>query len=148
MASQRTLDAILRLAERPGTEAEGIVAREMLRRLSVEPDRPKPRSLEDILRGAEETPMTREELAFIRHSEEVRIRMEASVRYEAMIRGLKKGDRIYFNQVRYPKNDPGTVCGPTDGSLTVRVRLDRNMWPTRIHAYQGGGKCLSLEPLD
>ncbi len=69
MASARTLEALQRLADRPGTEAEGILARETLRRLSIDPDRPIPRSLADILRAVD-TPMTREERDAIRIMEE------------------------------------------------------------------------------
>ncbi len=154
MASQRTLDALRRLADRPGTEAEGILARETLRRLSVDPDRPLPRSLEDILRAAE-TPMTPEEQAAIRIMEEQRLAAsaraarEAEIRiYERMVRGLKKGDRVYFNRVRYPKNDPGVVSKPADAYLNVQIKLDRNIWPTRVNAYFGGVRCLSVDPLD
>ncbi len=154
MANARTLEALRRLAERPGTEAEGILARETLRRLSVDPNRPIPRSLEDLLRAAD-TPMTSEEIDAIRIMEEQRLEAvaraarEAEIRiYERMVRGLKKGDRVYFNRVRYPKNDPGIVSKPADAYLNVQIKLDRNIWPTRVNAYFGGTRCLSVEPLD
>jgi len=74
MASERTIEALRQLAERPGTEAEGKVAREFLNRLTAHaPDAEasfrqylrREVSLEELLRAMKPVRLTVEEQAVV-----------------------------------------------------------------------------------
>ena len=154
MASERTIEALRRLAERPGTPAEGLLARETLKRLIFDPNQPIPKSLEDILAKADLTPMTWEERECVRIMEEKRLaeiaRAERQRQHDAeraaylsWVKSLEKGDRVCFNHGRY--SDTGVISTPVDQHLDLKVKLDRLIWPKKINAFQGGKMCLSAE---
>jgi hypothetical protein len=156
MASNRTIEALRRLAERPGTVAEGLLARETLKRLTFDPGQPIPRSLEDILRAADSAPMTREELECVRVMEEERLAKiaraerqrqqdEKRATYLAWVKSLEKGDRVFFNYGRY--SDPGIISTPVDQHLDLKVKLDRLIWPKKINVFHGGTQCLSKDQI-
>lgn len=76
--TERRLNALRRLAERPGTEAEGILAREILDRLKNSEDGEtafrrylhREISLSDLLRNLKEPPLTPEEKLVVQSREE------------------------------------------------------------------------------
>lgn len=72
MASNRRLEALRAIAERPGTEAEGEIARELLKKLDEGTDFKAFRSylrceisLEELLAGLKPQPLTWEEQAVV-----------------------------------------------------------------------------------
>lgn len=137
MANQSTIDALRRLAERPGTEHEGIVAREMLRRLETKLT---------ATSGDFEAEWTAAYRAFARkeigidafcaamrkHTEHVVASLPESwkcacgatvprgekcgdqyqhLSFQTSIRTrFHKGDRVFYNMHAYPENDPGIVA--------------------------------------
>jgi hypothetical protein len=172
--SDRRLQALRALAERPGTEAEGILAREILARLqSQEPvDEYTPYrrwlrkeiSLEEFLMAMKHPPLTPEEQAVVdaeaqfaelqRKREEERIH-HATIQAEIRTR-FKKGDRVYYNKWAYFVNDPGSVSGyvrpkEENGShpwAWLSVKFDRHLWPRQIPVWSERGWHLSHEPLN
>jgi hypothetical protein len=163
--SDRRLSALRALADRPGTEAEGRLAREILERLEVRDTEEYRRwqrkeiSLDDLLRSVKPEPLTREELAFLRYrTDQEREAKEAAQHIEIqkeIRKRFTKGDRVYYNQWAYDANDPGTVTGylrPKKENGThpwawINVKLDRLLWPRQLPIWSERGWHLTHEPV-
>lgn len=165
----RRLEALRALAERPGTEAEGILAREILDRLEGEQTHRAEEqyrrwlrrdiSLDELLRAMKPQPLTPEELDALhfasRQAEEARLRVDHAAIQAEIRRRFKKGDRIFYNKWAYSKNEPGVVTGyvrpkaenGTHPWAWLSCRFDRHLWPRQIPVWSERGWHLSLEPL-
>ncbi len=116
-----TLDSIRRLAERPGTEQEGIVAREMLKKLEskvphgsfadrlANHDLP---SFEEILRehGVPtdvSCPCGHRRKIFAGTCPNITRHMEINLKIRET---FQRGDRVFYNYWAYPPNCPGKIA--------------------------------------
>lgn len=166
-----TLDSIRRLAERPGTEHEGIVAREMLKRLEGKQtplDRAKRsfaeqltnhrlKDLDELLRehgispivtcpcGTKRKIFTGPCTNHKRHSEI----------YLKIIETFSRGDKVYYNYWAYPPNCPGVVAahvpiGRENGTFPwawISVKFSHLKSARRIPILNDAGEwCLTKEP--
>lgn len=123
----RTLDSIRRLAERPGTEAEGIVAREMLAKLEKKipaSDRLIP-SLRELLRRYDIPDIVKCPCGDIRPVGEgpcANVWRHLEIQTEIRAR-FKKGDVVFYNYWAYPVNCPGIVAAH------VKLKKERGTYP-------------------
>lgn len=151
MPTPRTIEALRALAERTGTEAEGIIAREILGRLELrgELKSEEPYDWEAAIAARQEqwNKLSKDDLleAIRRSVMEDRARPFPTVWRcdcgavvptkskcenhaehervrEEIPRRFKKGDRVYYNQHAYTPNDPGVVVG------FVKPKLDNWQW--------------------
>lgn len=117
--SSRKIAALRALVDRPGTAAEGAVARQMLERMEAKTPchlRPAPQH------SIHATP------------EEIR-------------RRFPRGARVFYNCWAYIANDPGRVTGYSRDPRWVRVKFDNLKTIRSIPAYSNLGWHLSTEPL-
>lgn len=154
----RKLEALKRLAERPGTEAEGEVARAMLKKLKAkEKADPKPkarkRNFDDWLRDLNgpvsmkcacgDSFMSNEACkAAARHEN---IRAEVAARFS-------KGDTVFYNKWAYNVNSKGVVVGFVKPDALnwgwIRVRFDHLKTDRAVPIYSVYGWHLSNHPLN
>lgn len=161
--NQSTLDSIRRLAERPGTEHEGNVARAMLKKLEGRAgfaDKLRNgtlKSLDDMLREhgvpAEVTcPCGKSRKIFAgpcqNHSGHAEI-------HSKVRSAFKRGDCVYYNYWAYEPNDPGIVAAhipiiTVNGTFPwswISVSFDRLKSARRIPILNDfGERCLTKEP--
>jgi len=156
VSSARRLAALRNLAERPGTEAEGRVAREMLARIEAkaEPAEQVYAQFEEFLRtgslddlgraiGLKTCDCGNRHPAFTHCP-----MMEAHQRIAVEIRQrFPRGQRVHYNRWAYPKNCPGRVTGYS-GWHWVRVKFDHLKNSRAVPVYSGGLWHLSIAPLD
>ena len=145
-ASDRRLDALRALADRPGTEHEGRLAREILQRLEgntadfqEEAFRGFLRrevSLDDLLRALKTQPLTPEEKMMVDEQERARKRYE--LRRE-INRRFKKGDRVLHNGKAGVVSDLGYDGG-------IFVKFDDAMWPRHVFPCVDGEWSVTVEP--
>lgn len=164
----RRLQALRNLAERPGTEAEGKLAAELLKR--HEAKHPEPHGIDIMAEYARNGDVE----AFPR-----RMRTEypatfpcdcgmyyplggkcrnldkhEAIRIEIRNR-FRKGDRVYYNRWAYEKNSPGTVVGYVSlrnrsyGNLWgwINVKFDRLKNPRLVPIWSKDGCSLTHEPI-
>ncbi len=173
----RKLQALRNLAERPGTEAEGALARELLakaegrRRDAYPPDEADAWiALEDYISGSIRTEEYLERLD--KHysrpttwvcacGAEVFVRQKClngaghAVIQETIRSRFKKGDRVFYNYWAYGLNSPATVVGyvkPTreNGShpwAWIRLKFDHLKNSRQAPIWSEKGCHLSFEPL-
>ena len=155
----RRLEALRNLAERPGTEAEGQRAREILKRhgYSVEAPRVEKPKTRIVYRGrswdfpdtwkcdcGREYPINVKCADTERHE---RIRSKVRERF-------KRGDRVYYNCWAYSPNCPGTVTGyvtERSGSYArcwgwLNVKFDHLKQSRSVPVVKDGKWILSKEP--
>lgn len=151
MSTRRKLEALRNLAERPGTEAEGKLAREILDRLESRrfPDkadweRPHWMAFEDYLRGDISTddfiesmrrrvqwenaqPLPSTWVCACGNVILIGTKCENAMGHLVIQQGIRerftKGDRVFYNRWAYPANCPATVAG------YVRLRDSNNDHP-------------------
>lgn len=160
--NHRKIQALRNLAERPGTEAEGRVAREMLKRLEAKNGPPisdleaeawvwqqfgdflRTGSLDDLARatgyhtcdcGSLYPPFTK------CSADDVHAEINAAIR-----KHFTKGRRVYYNAWAYPKNCPATVVGYSKDWNWVRLKFDHLKNVRSVPAYRKGLWYVSLEP--
>lgn len=175
---QSTIDALRRLAERPGTEHEGAVARAMLAKFEAKRDSArdddyetayvrfarKEISIDEFINAMRKkhTPSNiptswecdcGEVLSFGQkcpHWEKhLAIQLEIQARFT-------KGDRVFYNYWAYPANCPGKVVAyakiaPERGNhpwAWISVRFDHLKNARKIPIYTTRGWHLSHEPVD
>ncbi len=159
-----TLDSIRRLAERPGTEAEGIVAREMLKKPESKSgsfaDKLRNgtlKSLDDILREhgvpADVTcPCGKSRKIFSGPCDNYKAHCEIYLKIRAT---FGRGDRVYYNYWAYPPNCPGKIAahiplGSENGTFPwswCSVKFDHLKSARRIPILNDAGEwCLTKEP--
>lgn len=131
MSNQSRLEALRNLAERPGTEAEGLVAREMLARLEAKLGTEGGDGVDDYLsalhsftRGditfqeyvSRASPVSRQRLCkcpcgdtFYMHEKCLNAARHLAV-WEEIREKFHKKDRIYYNRWAYPQNSTGIVA--------------------------------------
>lgn len=173
MMTRRKLEALRNLAERPGTEAEGILAREILARVEAKQPPTDERTFWEILEARAHGEATPEEFAAamlrqygttwtcacgfkVRHGEKClnlfgtheRIQVEIQTRF-------KKGDRVFYNCWAYAKNDPAVVVGyvrpkPENGShpwAWITLKFDKLKSNRQVPIKSSRGWHLSHAPL-
>lgn len=173
--NQRKLEALRNLAERPGTEAEGALARELLARFEArqDVDPGTPWSIfREHLRGKSSVAEFVDELA--RHMQRgmgvtdwtcacgaklalsekcSNIVGHLAIQTEIRTR-FKKGDRVFYNYWAYPKDCPATVAGyvklgPDGGHAHpwgwIRLKFDHLKSARAVPIYKEGW-CLSHTP--
>ncbi len=158
--STRKIEALRRLAERPGTEAEGIVAREMLKRfeakagISSPSDRLIP-SLRDLLRRYDIPDVVKCPCGEVRPIGEgpctnVWRHLEIQTEIRAQ---FKKGDVVFYNYHAYPKNCPGVIAKyvPLGRDSTwhwISVKFGHLKHSRQVPIIDADGKwCLTKEPV-
>lgn len=154
----RKLQALRNLAERPGTEAEGRLARELLARYEKKQasksaddhfaDYLRTGSLDDLAQavgkrlcdcGSRVKPFGKC-YNFRKHAE---IRRERETRFPV-------GTRVYYNRWAYTPNCPGTVVGYSRGDDSwnwIRIQFDHLKNPRSVPVYSQHGWHISTEPL-
>lgn len=155
--SQRRLEALRQLAERPGTDAEGILAREKLRRLEA-----KGVPLEQHTFYYQWRRVDIPTHWYCKCGDRLKVGMKCTntIRHEFIRQQVKekfpKGATVYYNYWAYYANQRGVVVGyPTPKSAHyetelwcwIRIKFD-NLKQSRvvpIHSVKGWH--LSTEPL-
>jgi len=158
--TDRKLQALRNLAERPGTEAEGVLAREILERLEAKqtPEEHVWSKFRDFLRSG-----NLEGLAAAtgggdtvcdcgnRHPRLtlcVRLDLHTIVAQEIQDR-FQRGARVYYNYWAYPANCPATVTGYSASSFcSIRLKFDHLKNPRSVRIYRAGRWHLFTQPLD
>ena|SRR5258707_8918992 len=132
----RRLQALQNLANRPGTEAEGAVAREMLERHQAKED---PYTLAQRIAHA----------AYAKVQTDIKSR--DAIAKEIRLR-FPKGTRVYYNKWAYRSNSPGVVTGypriQFDGSWGwIRIKFDHLKYASAVPIYSSLGWHLSGTPV-
>ena len=175
--NQRTIDSLRRLAERPGTEHEGIVAREMLRKFEGKTSSLRDEDYETAYRR-----FARKEISIEEFIESMRNRHwpldipthwvcacgttcrvtekcgshEAHADIQEQIRKrFKRGDRVYYNYHCYKLNCPGIVAAHIkpkreNGNYHwswLSVRFDHLKSARQCPIYSAKGWHLTHDPL-
>jgi hypothetical protein len=153
--SRRRLEALRALAGRPGTEAEGKLARELLEKAETQRSADPESCFADFLRtgsmddlaaavGTKTCDCGARYPAFTfcpntaRHTE---IDLEKRTRFP-------RGTRVYYNRWAYTANCPGVVTGPGKDWSWIRVKFDHLKNSRAIPIYSELGWHLSTEPLE
>lgn len=148
--SRRRIEALRALAERPGTEAEGALAREKLARAEsayrVKPSAEK--VLEHVI-SIWTNPVTHCECGE-RHprAEECPNRADHDRIADEISARFPKGTRAYYNRWAYERNTPCTVTGAAKQWNWLRVKFDHLKTPRSIPVYSYMGWHLRTEPID
>lgn len=153
MISPRKLEALRNLAERPGTEAEGRLAREILARLESSSSE---ESLGEIL-GRFGLP-THWKCACgsnVGVGEKCNNQFMHSFIQQNIRDRFKKGDRVYYNRWAYEINDPAVVTGYVKPAKEIgdhpwawiRLKFDLLKNSRAVPIYSNRGWNLSHEPL-
>ena len=137
MASDRRIEALRALADRPGTEHEGKLAREILERLEkASPDEytifrgylRREVSLDELLSRMKRQPLTPEEQMMVDEQERARKRHELRLEIR---RKFKKNDKVVWS------GKPGTITDyGYDGG--VFVKFEDALWPRHVTACVDG----------
>jgi hypothetical protein len=153
MSPTRRLEALQRLAERPGTTHEGEVARQKLAALKA-----KGVQIETHTRVLYQgVPYDLPNFWDCPCGNRIRVREKCgdrqkheSIRAE-MMRKFPKGTRVYYNRWCYGFNETGIVMGyPKPDSENwhwIRIRFDRMKQSRNVPAYSEKGCHLSTEPV-
>lgn len=160
--NQRKLEALRALAERPGTPAEGRLAKEILARLeghaevTEEGEKTswywferflKTHSNDDLLKGVR-APSICECGAKVPRGLRC-ANLVGHQRIAAQIRALfPRGVRVYYNYWAYPSNCPGTVSGYSHYWNWIRIKFDHLKNKRSIPIYSPAGWHLSMDPVE
>lgn len=158
---QNTIESLRRLAERPGTEHEGAVAREMLRRLEAKipaENRGLIPSLRELLKrhgipDAWTCPCGAVNSVGDGPCAETWKHLDIQTQIRAK---FAKGDRVYYNCWAYPRNCPGRFAAyvklkPEIGDYPwawISVKFDHLKQARQIPIISARGWLLSHEPLE
>jgi hypothetical protein len=156
MSYSRRIEALRALAERPGTEAEGRVAREMLKRAEAKHAQRDPMeafrdylhtgSMDDlgdaIGRSVCDCGTSRPAFTNCQNTAEHE-RIAAEIRQR-----FPRGTRVFYNQWAYGANYPGRVTGYSREWNWARVKFDNLKNIRSVPIYSANGWHLSAEPLD
>lgn len=139
--SNRKLQALINLAERPGTPAEGEVARAMLAKLGhpyvPRPQAPPPRpAAKPRQRRAAPAPPKRPDL----FNDPIKVAQIIRFRFPL-------GSRVFFNAKGYPMNHPGMVCHYERAGTRLKVWFDDAPTATWIHAISDWGWHLTTKKM-
>lgn len=151
--TSRRLQALRNLAERPGTEAEGNLAREILARIEKDPRDPLD-DFRDFLRSGSLNDLAR---AVGDHVCDCGTRYPAftkcpnvsrheELRAEAL-RRFPRGTRSYYNKWAYSRNCPCVVKCASPQWNWMRVKFDHLKSARSIPIYSADGWHLSTEPI-
>jgi len=151
MPSQRRIEALRNLAERPGTSHEGALAREKLKRLNIKPDAKVEHhsAFIDLHRWPLVWQCECGKIVKIgekcdQHVRHEGMRMQTAVRF-------KKGDRVFYNGWAYKMNCPATVVGmpkpDTNNWGWIRLKFDHLKQARNVPIFWKGGCNLSHQPL-
>lgn len=157
--SYRRLAALRALAERPGTPAEGAVAREMLKRAEAKkreqyPDGERSRweLFKEYLRTKDLDTLNRAMAmpSYCHCGAELRgTACTAPWRHIEIDREMRRrfpvGTRVYYNFWAYPKDCPGTVVGYGTWGW-IRIKFDHLKRERRCPIWRNGWQ-LSTEPM-
>jgi hypothetical protein len=127
--TQRQIEALRNLAERPGTEAEGRLARELLERVKV-----STLAVGDAVDRLQSVGLSPDEV-------------RAEIR-----RRFPRGTRVYYNYWTYVENCPGTVTGyPVkpfrEDWAWARIKFDYLKSSRAVPVYSAKGWHLSVSPV-
>ena len=147
--NQRKINAIRSLAERPGTEAEGLAAREALKRLKIPERRNSGERSVNWLFPERYTCACGSRYPFGGKCQETS--KHEAIRAEARKR-FPRGTRVYYNRWCYSRNAPGTITGypvmPFSGDWHwVRVKFDDLKSARSIPVRSERGWHLFTEPV-
>lgn len=169
----RKLQALRALAERPGTEAEGRLAREILERYErggdiQEEDQPLLNVILDLLRHGASKDECFDAIAKNHQLSQSKPfpttwRCACGSTFKtggkcsdiaahdriavASMRRFPKGTRVYYNQWAYDRNCPGVSTGYVPDWNWIRVKFDHLKTARNIPTYSAEGWHLSTEPI-
>ena len=149
--SRRKLEALRALAERPGTEAEGIVARQILARLEAKqgiPGRVEAKRYDHLWECACGSILVVGEKC---DNDLVHLDIQDEIRAK-----FKPGDRVYYNKWAYTANCAGVVAAyvrlkAPNGDhpwAWISVKFDYLKSARQIPIYSAKGWHLSHKPVD
>jgi hypothetical protein len=153
--NRRRLEALRNLAERPGTEAEGQLAREILKRAEAEPSEANPLgrfaqfmrsgSMDDLRDavGPKTCDCGTQHPAFTSCPNTAK---HADIDAERRAR-FPRGTRVYYNCWAYSENCAGRVTGYPAQWNWIRVKFDHLKSSRSVPIYSALGWHLSTEPL-
>ncbi len=158
-ASPRKIQALQNLAERPGTEAEGRVAREMLEKLTGKAYSPSPpsttaqrpqyysndyfakraRDAAESARKARQSPPRKPEPSYV--GDRLKLAIEVRERFPI-------GTKVFYNAPGYPPNASGIVMGFQRAGHCVTVAFDFDGETAQIPACSSRGWHLTKQKMD
>ena len=155
--STRKLAALRALAERPGTKAEGEVAREMLQRLEAKqtPAEQVYAQFGDFLRSGSMDDLRRavgEELCGCGNRYPAFAECPLTQHHEAVASEIRerfpRGTLVYYNCWAYSKNCTGIVSGYPREWNWLRIKFDHLKTVRSVPVYCNGLWHLSSAPVD
>lgn len=161
MINARRIAALRALAERPGTPAEGEVAREKLARIESKQTRPVNASelfgffasylrngcMEDLQKAVNNSvcnicgKVFPRGLACPNQSEHFKAHSE-------MYKIFPRGERVYYNYWAYPANCPAVVAGYSADLGWIRLKFDHLKNTRSVPIYDDGELRLFTSPVD
>lgn len=162
--NQRTIDSLRRLAERPGTEHEGNVARSMLEKALKQPRQPDEVFHAVLNKWAsnhywdtEQEPLWECPCGDTIYANGKCVNRFRHLEVQTEIRArFKPGDRVFYNYWAYSVNCPGKIAAYIkikDGTGThpwawISIRFDHLKSARQAPIFSARGWHLSHEPLD
>lgn len=135
----RKLEALRNLAERPGTEHEGEVARAMLEKLTGQRYRPPIiREQFDPKRAARKKAPAPKQPDYM--TDPLKMAQEVRKRFPV-------GTRVYYTGPGFPYNSPGTVVGYESAGFRVIVDFEWDDTEVMLTACCPIGWCLTKKPM-
>jgi hypothetical protein len=157
--NRRRIEALRNLAERPGTPAEGALAREILERHEgKQSQRSQNDAFCDYLRSGERSDLDHACYTSTcrcgnvyprkndRESDCPMTDRHALILAEKLKR-FPRGTRVYYNYWAYGENCLGTVTGPSKDWAWLRIKFDNLKQARKCPIYSEFGWHLSIEPL-
>lgn len=156
--SQRRIDALRALAERPGTEAEGKLAAELLAKIEAKPLAEesrwklfetylRSRNIEDLMRACAAPKECACGEKFL-GKQCPNVTRHTSIAQEIRNR-FKKGDVVFYNKWAYSPNARAVVIGYSqwESWQWIRLQFDHLKHPRAVPIYSLLGRHLSHEPV-
>lgn len=155
--TRRKIEALRNLAERPGTEAEGILAREMLARWESKKSIPVDAldKFSDFLRTGHIDDLAKAvgyktcdcgncHPAFTSCP---KTQLHQQIDSEKRIL-FPRGSRVFYNRWAYRKNCPGTITGYSIDWSWMRIKFDHLKNSRAVQIYSQKGWHLSTKPIE
>jgi hypothetical protein len=146
--NRRKIEALRALAERPGTPAEGIVAREMLAKAEAAAPGHTPGDFHSWITSRFSTPSRCPCGSTVINGCECSNMAGHSAMDAIKRERFPRGTRVFYNQWAYGTNDPGTVVGYGTDWNRIRIQFDRLKRPQSVTVYSQKGIHLSTEPIN
>lgn len=154
--NRRRIEALRALAERPGTVAEGELAREMLARAEKsQPKRSRTEAFSAYLKSHSIEDLEESCGPNLCACGALRPFFEScmdSFRHQAIAGEIRKrfpkGTRVYYNYWDYSRNDPGVVTEYPCTWNWLRIKFDRLKAARSVPIYSPKGWHLSVAPVD